>query len=109
MVNRNLTIFCSDVTHDRVASSPCRNILFRSRRLCDGAPDRQENEMRAFVIAALPAPLLVGCVSAVKTVVTAPVKAFGQAADWPTTRPDQSDLHTARELTNREARFGKPS
>src|SRR3546814_5913627 len=98
MVNRNLTIFCSYLTHDRVASSPCRNILFRSRPLCDGAPDRQENEMRAFVIAALAAPLLAGCVSAVKTVVTAPDKAVGQVAVWSTTSQAETDRNRGREL-----------
>ena len=58
--------------------------------------------MRAFVIAVLAAPLLVGCVSAVKTVVTAPVKAVGQVADWSTTSQDESDRNRGRELRKRD-------
>src|SRR3546814_11085316 len=47
-------------------------------------------------------PLLVGCVSAVKTVVTAPVKAVGQVADWSTTSQDESDRNRGRELRSEE-------
>src|SRR3546814_21057089 len=65
--------------------------------------------MRAFVIAALAAPLLVGCVSAVKTVVTAPVKAVGQVADWSTTSQDESDRNRGRQLRKREERVGNLS
>ena len=65
--------------------------------------------MRAFVIAALAAPLLAGCVSAVKTVVTAPVKAVGQVADWSTTSQDEADRNRGRELRKREERVGKLS
>ena len=65
--------------------------------------------MRAFVIAALAAPLLAGCVSAVKTVVTAPVKAVGQVADWSTTSQDESDRNRGREMRKREERVGKLS
>src|SRR3546814_8710304 len=65
--------------------------------------------MRAFVIAAFAAPLRAGCVSAVKTVVTAPVKAVGQVADWSTTSQDESDRNRGRELRKREERVGKLS
>ncbi|MBA3941724.1 MAG: hypothetical protein C0520_10980 [Sphingopyxis sp.] len=65
--------------------------------------------MRAVIIAFLAAPLLAGCVSAVKTVVTAPVKAVGQVADWSTTSQDEADRNRGRELRKREERIGKLS
>ena len=65
--------------------------------------------MRAFVIAVLAAPLLAGCVSAVKTVVTAPVKAVGQVADWSTTSQDEADRNRGREMRKSEERVGKLS
>ena len=63
--------------------------------------------MRAVIIAALAAPLLAGCFSAVKTVVTAPVKAVGQVADWSTTSQDEADRNRGRELRKSEERVGK--
>lgn len=65
--------------------------------------------MRALIVAALAAPLLAGCVSAVKSVVTAPVKAVGQVADWSTTSQDESDRNRGRELRKSEERVGKLS
>lgn len=65
--------------------------------------------MRVIIAAALAAPLLAGCVSAVKTVVTAPVKAVGQVADWSTTSQEESDRNRGRELRKREERVGKLS
>lgn len=65
--------------------------------------------MRVYIVAALTAPLLVGCVSAVKTVVTAPVKAVGQVADWTTTSQDESDRNRGREMRKREEQLGKLS
>lgn len=65
--------------------------------------------MRAVLIAILAAPLLAGCVSAVKTVVTAPVKAVGQVADWTTTSQDEADRNRGREMRKREERIGKLS
>jgi hypothetical protein len=53
------------------------------------------------------APLLAGCVSAVKTVVTAPVKAVGQVADWSTTSQEEADRNRGRALRQREERVGK--
>lgn len=65
--------------------------------------------MRAIVIAILAAPLLTGCVGAVKSVVTAPVKAVGQVADWTTTSQDESDRNRGRAMREREERLGKLS
>lgn len=63
--------------------------------------------MRAIFWAALTVPLLSGCVSAVKTVVTAPVKAAGQVADWSTTSQDEADRNRGRAMREREERLGK--
>ncbi|PQM28264.1 hypothetical protein CVO77_07105 [Sphingopyxis lindanitolerans] len=65
--------------------------------------------MRALIIAALAAPMLAGCVGAVKSVVTAPVKAVGQVADWSTTSQDESDRNRGRAMRAREERLGKLS
>ena len=65
--------------------------------------------MRILIMAALTAPLLTGCVSAVKTVVTAPVKAVGQVADWSTTSQDEADRNRGREMRKREEQLGKLS
>ena len=65
--------------------------------------------MRAVIVAVLAAPLLAGCVSAVKTVVTAPVKAVGQVADWSTTSQDEADRNRGREIRKSEERVGKLS
>ncbi|WP_447760325.1 hypothetical protein [Sphingopyxis panaciterrae] len=63
--------------------------------------------MRTLIIAALAVPLLGGCISAAKTVVTAPFKAAGQVADWSTTSQDESDRNRGRELRKREENVGK--
>ena len=65
--------------------------------------------MRVLIAALLAAPLLAGCVSAVKTVVTAPVKAVGQVADWSTTSQDEADRNRGRAMREREERLGKLS
>lgn len=65
--------------------------------------------MRVIILAVLIAPLLAGCISAVKTVVTAPVKAVGQVADWSTTSQDESDRNRGREMRKREEQLGKLS
>ncbi len=65
--------------------------------------------MRVLIAALLAAPLLAGCVSAVKTVVTAPVKAVGQVADWSTTSQDEADRNRGREMRKREEQMGKLS
>lgn len=53
--------------------------------------------------------LLGGCVSTVKSIVTAPVKAVGQAADWATTSQDEKDRAAGRALRERDERLGKLS
>jgi hypothetical protein len=50
---------------------------------------------------------LSGCVSTVASVVTAPVRAVGKAADWATTSQDEADRNRGRELREREERIGK--
>ena len=65
--------------------------------------------MRAILLVMLAVPLLGGCVSAVKTVVTAPVKAVGKVADWSTTSQDESDRNRGRQLREREEKLGKLS
>ena len=61
--------------------------------------------MRALLlIAAVP---LAGCVSAVKTVVTAPFKVAGQAADWATTSQDESDRNRGRAVRKAEEKARK--
>lgn len=65
--------------------------------------------MRALIIAISIAPLLAGCVSTVKSVVTAPFKAAGQVADWSTTSQDESDRNRGRDMRKREEQLGKLS
>jgi uncharacterized protein YceK len=65
--------------------------------------------MRTMIIALATLPLLTGCFSAVKTVVTAPVKAVGQVADWTTTSQDEADRNRGREMRKREEQLGKLS
>ena len=65
--------------------------------------------MRVLILAVMTAPLLAGCISAVKTVVTAPVKAVGQVADWSTTSQDEADRNRGRAMREREERLGKLS
>jgi hypothetical protein len=63
--------------------------------------------MRVLIIVALAAPALAGCVSTVKSVVTAPVKAVGQVADWSTTSQDEADRNRGRAMRAREEKLGK--
>jgi uncharacterized protein YceK len=65
--------------------------------------------MRAILLPLIALPLLGGCVSAVKTVVTAPVKAVGQVADWSTTSQDEADRNRGRAMREREETLGKLS
>lgn len=59
----------------------------------------------ACLMIALAAPaLLGGCVSAVSSVVTAPFKVAGQAADWATTSQDEADRNRGRKLRKVEAK-----
>ncbi|WP_033074730.1 hypothetical protein [Sphingopyxis sp. MWB1] len=59
------------------------------------------------IVALSAAMMLSGCVGAVKSVVTAPVKAVGQVADWTTTSQDEADRNRGRELRKREEQLGK--
>ena len=63
--------------------------------------------MRAIPLALLAALSLSGCVGAVKSVVTAPVKAAGQVADWSTTSQEEADRNRGREMRKRQERVGK--
>lgn len=63
--------------------------------------------MRNILAFALMLPFLTGCVSAVKSVVTAPVKVVGKAADWTTTSQDEADRNRGRALRGQEERLGK--
>ena len=51
--------------------------------------------------------LLAGCVSAAKTVVTAPFKVVGKGVDWATTSQDESDRNRGREMRKQEERERK--
>ncbi len=50
-----------------------------------------------------PALLLSGCISTVGSIVTAPFKVAGQAADWATTSQDEADRNRGRTLRKAEA------
>ena len=65
--------------------------------------------MRRTVIFLLPLAMapLGGCVSTVGSVVTAPFKAVGQAADWATTSQDEADRNYGRKMRRKEAREGR--
>jgi hypothetical protein len=58
----------------------------------------------AILLAVVP---LTGCVSTVKTVVTAPFKVAGQAADWATTSQDESDRNRGRAVRKAEEKARK--
>ena len=54
-------------------------------------------------------PLLAtgGCISTAKSVVTAPFKVVGQAADWATTSQDEADRNRGRALRRAEEQARK--
>jgi hypothetical protein len=62
--------------------------------------------MRSLILL-LPALTLGGCVSTVKSVVTAPFKVVGQAADWATTSQDEADRNRGRAERKAEERARK--
>lgn len=62
---------------------------------------------RIIFLAPAIALILPGCVSTLATVVTAPVKVVGKAADWATTSQDEADRNRGRELRQREEQVGK--
>ncbi|WP_445326773.1 hypothetical protein [Sphingobium sp. AN558] len=51
--------------------------------------------------------VLPGCVRTVASVVTAPVRAGAQAADWATTSQDEADRNYGRKMRKQEAREGR--
>jgi hypothetical protein len=53
------------------------------------------------------AALTSGCVSTAASIVTAPFKVVGQAADWATTSQSESDRNYGRKMRKAEAREGK--
>jgi hypothetical protein len=53
------------------------------------------------------AALTGGCLSTAASVVTAPFKVVGQAADWATTSQDEADRNYGRKMRKKEAREGK--
>ena len=58
--------------------------------------------MRALIL--IPALTLTGCVSAVSSVVTAPFKVVGKAADWATTSQSEADRNRGRQIRKAEER-----
>jgi hypothetical protein len=52
--------------------------------------------MKTLILLCIAAIALTGCVSTVKTVVTAPFKIVGQTADWATTSQDEADRNRGR-------------
>jgi hypothetical protein len=63
--------------------------------------------MKRALIILVALPMLGGCVSTVGSVVTAPFKVAGKAADWATTSQDESDRNYGRKMRKQEAREGK--
>lgn len=61
--------------------------------------------MRALIL--LPALLLSGCISTVSSVVTAPFKVAGKAADWATTSQSEADRNRGRAIRKAEERARK--
>lgn len=54
------------------------------------------------------APFLSGCiVGTAADIVTAPVRAGAQVADWTTTRQDEADRNLGRRMREREAEIGR--
>ena len=61
--------------------------------------------MRGFVIASTALPLLMGgCLHAVGTVVTAPVKVVSKTVDWTTTSQSEADRNRGRKMRRQEER-----
>jgi hypothetical protein len=55
----------------------------------------------------LPLFATTGCVSTAKSIVTAPFKVAGQAADWATTSQDEADRNCGRALRKAEEKARK--
>lgn len=63
--------------------------------------------MKTLVLLPIFAIALTGCVSTVKSVVTAPFKVVGQTADWATTSQDEADRNRGRADRKAEKRAMK--
>ncbi len=63
--------------------------------------------MRIVLITASCAMVLSGCVSTAASIITAPVRAVGQVADWTTTSQDESDRNRGRVMRAREEQLGR--
>ena len=63
--------------------------------------------MTRLIITALLFPLLSGCISTAASVVTAPVRAAAQVADWTTTSQDEADRNRGRAMREREEELGR--
>lgn len=63
-------------------------------------------KMRSFLLI-IPALALGGCVSTAVSIVKAPFKVVGQAADWATTSQDEADRNRGRELRKAEEKAAK--
>ena len=61
--------------------------------------------MRALIL--VPALLLSGCINTVGSVVTAPFKVAGKAADWATTSQSEADRNRGRAIRKAEERARK--
>lgn len=59
------------------------------------------------VLIFIPALLLSGCINTVGSVVTAPFKIVGKAADWATTSQDEADRNRGRVVRKAEERARK--
>ena len=59
------------------------------------------------LVPAVLALTLAGCVSTVASVVTAPVRVVGKAADWATTSRDEADRNRGRKIRRAEERARK--
>jgi hypothetical protein len=63
--------------------------------------------MKKYLLLPLSFIALAGCVSTVKTVVTAPFKVAGKAVDWTTTSQDEADRNRGRRDRKAEKRDKK--
>ncbi|AUW59174.1 hypothetical protein C1T17_14830 [Sphingobium sp. SCG-1] len=71
-------------------------------------PSRYDRSRLIVFMAPLALLILPGCIArAAVDVVTLPVRAGSQAADWATTSQDESDRNYGRKMREKEAREGK--
>ena len=70
---------------------------------------RRGQDMKKSMMFAAPLLMLAlpGCVRTVASVVTAPVRAGAQVADWTTTSQDEADRNYGRKMREKEAREGR--